>query len=373
VKDRAKAKATNRWKRRGWRATLWGIAFVLLVQLTGGLLLDYRWPDIRFPAAARVLARCQSPSEGPVIVALGSSRFDGGILPGQITALLRDGTGEKSPRVVNLAVGCGDLIVAEHLLGKLREQGVKPAQVIVEVSPETLNDRNLWLDQHAYRQLTWADTFAYTTDMIRSGHYIRFWRSRLIPLYIHRDQIVRRAVLSLASEGNAQASKQTILMPPLQEDDIRWGDPRLKTDPVLRTEAGLDNIRRWLKHYRVGGAAAASLERIMQSCEKDGIPVLLVGVPVTVAHRNLYRPDIETAFLQHMRQVTQSHPHTRFLDLRAAIPDVGFSDNHHLTPDGAKQFSRLLTDKALLPQLRERHAAASSPETNTAREVARGP
>src|SRR5262245_35481204 len=96
VKDQAQANATNRWKRRGGRATLWGIVFVLLTQQVGGLLLDYRWPDIKFPAAARVLARCPSPSEGPVIVTLGSSRFDGGILPGQIMAQLRNGNGEKS-------------------------------------------------------------------------------------------------------------------------------------------------------------------------------------------------------------------------------------------------------------------------------------
>lgn len=372
MKDRAKTKATIPWKRRGWRSILWAVVFVLLVQVAGGLLLDYEWPDIRFPAAARVLSRCPAPSAEPVIVTLGSSRFDGGILPGQITAQLREGTGGQAPRVVNLAVGCGDLIVAEYLLGKLREQGVKPVQVVVEVSPETLNARNLWLDQHAYRQLTWADTFSYTMDLIRSGHYIRFWRSRLIPLYIHRDQIVRHTVVALSSERKAPHGKQTILMPPIKEDDVLWGDPRLKTDPVLRTEAGLDNIRRWLKQYRVGGAAAASLEHIIQSCKQDGIPVLLVGVPVTAAHRRLYRPEVETAFLQHMRQVTQSHPNTHFVDLRAAVPDVGFTDNHHLTAEGAKQFSRILTETALLPELRHRQAL-SSPETHTAREVARGP
>jgi hypothetical protein len=353
---------------------LWAVLFIFLVQLMGGLLLDYRWPQIRFPAAARVLAKCPCQPQGPLVVTLGSSRFDGGILEGQVTQELRKGTGEENLLVVNLAVGCGDLIVAEHIYTKLRAQGIKPTQVVLEVSPETLNDRNVWLDQHAYRQLTWEDTLGYAKDLMRSGHFVRFWRSRLFPLYIHRDQLQRHAALAvLADQKSSPALRQTLLAPPVKEDDLRWPDPRMRHDPTLRTQAGLDNIRTWLKQYHIGGTPAASLERILKACARDGIPVLLVGVPVTKAHRDLYRPEIEAAFLQHMEETLHRHHHVRFVDYRSAIPDTGFTDNHHLTLEGAQQFSRLLTEKVLLPELRTHLVTSSIPSTEKARAVARGP
>ena len=367
MKDHPPARQQRKWQRRGWRSLVWTVVVILLVQFVGGLLLDYCWPQVRFPAAARVLARCTPPPPGPLVITLGSSRFDGGIMADQVARQLREGTGEDTLQVVNLAVGCGDLIVAEHLYGKLRAQGVKPTYLVLEVSPETLNSSNVWLDQHAYRQLTWLDTLAYSPDLIRSGHYLRFWRSRLLPLYIHREQIVRHLALqTVAGTKVTTAMQQAFLVPPVKDEGL-WPDPRMRHDASLRTQAGLDNIRRWLKRYQVGGAAAASLERLVQRCEGEAIPVLLVGVPVTSAHRGLYRPEIEAAFQRHMQDVTRRYTHTRYVDFRAAIPDIGFTDNHHLTPEGGMQFSRLLAEQALLPELREHHTI-SAPTKEKARE-----
>jgi hypothetical protein len=111
--------------------------------------------------------------------------------------------------------------------------------------------------------------------------------------------------------------------------------------------AGVHSIRRWLKGYQVGGTAAEACERLIDRCQANGMTVILVGVPLTKAHRDLYTPGIEHGFLTYVEDVADRHG-CRFVDYRDRVPDDMFLDNHHVLRSGGEYFSRILTDEVLI-------------------------
>src|SRR5688572_2175891 len=77
------------YRRRGKHVVLWVVGVFVLAQVLGGVLLDYGWPQIRFPLAGRVWARLDTLAQPPEIVVLGSSRMQGGVSTAVLDPLLR--------------------------------------------------------------------------------------------------------------------------------------------------------------------------------------------------------------------------------------------------------------------------------------------
>src|SRR5262245_4078154 len=179
-------------RRHGLRVLLWAAAFFAAAQLIGGLVLDHCWPWPRFPQAGQVFARLDALPRTPEIVFIGSSRFEGAVRPEVLDPLLRRYT-RQAPRSFNAAVGAGDAVFAEWVLGRMLRAGRRPALLVLEVSPESLNRRQSWLEQHVLRQFTWAEVVRWLPDVCRSTHPLRLLSSRLLPLYVHRYQIRKQA------------------------------------------------------------------------------------------------------------------------------------------------------------------------------------
>ena len=353
----------RRKQARARQSLRWAVGLFFAVQLVGGLLLDYRWPEIRFPSVARTLKALSRTDVSPEIMCLGSSRFGAAFAQDRIADWIAEATGRR-PVVFNASIEAGDLITADYLMARILERGIRPKVVVIEVSPETLARRNEWLGQHLIRQLTWADVPSYSVETILSGNLMRMLSSRLVPLYVHRRQIRRHAYdwfeNAFKPRHQAKRSKKPRRRKPRkmnreETQGVPWevfmsmnGPPA----PPVRTQAGLHVIRRWLRHYEVGGSAAASLQSLVRRCRHADIDVVLVGVPVTKAHRNLYSPAIDHAFLAHVRSIARRYQ-CRFVDFRAAVPDSMFLDNHHVLPTGGIRFSRLLTTEVLLPMWTE--------------------
>jgi hypothetical protein len=130
---------------------------------------------------------------------------------------------------------------------------------------------------------------------------------------------------------------------------------------------GLEQPRRWLRHYQVGGTAAAALERLLGRCRSHRIAVVLVGVPVTRPHRDTYTAAIEAEFHAHLERLCQTYG-CRFVDYRDQVPDSLFVDNHHLHLGGGMYFSQRLAREVLAPVWRaeidhsaDREGAGSTP------------
>lgn len=330
---------------RSRRALAWAAGTFLLCQFVAGLLLDYVWPGVRFRGLDHGLAACRTAADSsqPIVLALGSSRFGCGLQASVLESEL--GQGAVKPRVINFSMPGGDFITAEHLYARCREAGCKPALVLLEVSPETLARRNLWLDIHVLRQLTWPDGPRFAADLIRSGHAVRYLASRLVPLYVHRDHLRHLALKQLGLADQAESKHRTELDAFFAAAVVQ-SEQALTADQMRqRSLAGAAYIQRWLRNYQIGGNAKRSFDRLLQRCAEDGTSVVLVAVPVSSPHRQLYTPNIESPFQETMRQTLNRYPQFRFLDLRTALADQEFYDNHHTTSAGALHFSRRLAQE----------------------------
>src|SRR5436190_22669518 len=96
---------SQRGRKRDARAQAvlgWGLAWVVVIQLAGGWLLDYRWTSARFPPAARVLEQLDGDRRPVDLLCLGSSRVEGGINEGEVAERMQELLGgRRSYRVLN--------------------------------------------------------------------------------------------------------------------------------------------------------------------------------------------------------------------------------------------------------------------------------
>jgi hypothetical protein len=332
--------------RRCRQALLWTFGTFLVCQLAAGLLLDFVWPGVRFRGLDYALEQCRTAAaspERPLVLALGSSRFGCGLLTHVVEAEL--GPDPAAPRVINFSMPGGDFITAEHLYQRARAVGCRPSLVLLEVSPETLARRNLWLDMHSLRQLTWLDGPQFASDLVRSGHALRYLASRFVPLYVHRDHLRHLALQQLGLENPEEVKHRHQLEAFFNAAVVQSEQTFTPEQMVQKSQAGAAYIQRWLRNYQVGGNAKRSFDRLLERCATDGVLVVLVAVPVSTPHRRLYTPEIECAFQSAIRAALVRYPTMRYLDLRGAIPDADFYDNHHTTTAGAQAFSRRLAQE----------------------------
>lgn len=356
---------------------LWALGVFVLLQVLGSVLLDYYWLSARFPAAATLFASVRHNPQPVDVLAMGSSRF-GAVYADEIGRLLQQQQGATGPvRAVTASIPAGDGITADFLLKHFLRDGVRPAVVLVEVSPESLNHCNTWLEYHVVRQLTWRETPAFLVDVLRTGQAMRWFRSRFLPFELHRQQICRQSFEGLCRlahtaflgvEGadpsptrgeGARSSTMTgrevdrdpsapgataargVAPPPRWEELLRL-KPRKASDELMEIfNQGRRLPRELLRDYRIGGNTCQALERVIRRCRQYDIEVILVGVPVTSIHREFYTPQIERDFLAHMEYLTRTY-HCRFIDYRDQVPDCLFRDIHHLDCDGGTYFSRRL-------------------------------
>lgn len=331
--------------RRCRQALAWAFGTFVVCQLTAGLLFDYAWPGLRFRGLDNGLETCRAAAsaERRVLLALGSSRFGCGLHTQVVEAEL--GPGPATPRVINFSMPGGDFITAEHLYRRARAVGCRPSLVLLEVSPETLARRNLWLDMHSLRQLTWLDGPQFAGDLVRSGHALRYLASRFVPLYVHRDQLRHLALHQLGFDNPEEEKHRNQLDAFFNAAVVQSEQTFTPEQMVQKSVAGAAYINRWLRNYQVGGNAKRNFDRLLEQCAADGVLVVLVAVPVSTPHRRLYTPDIERAYQSAIQAALARYPGMRYLDLRAAIPDADFYDNHHTTTAGARAFSRRLAQE----------------------------
>ena len=359
------------YQRRG-RAALLGVGIVFVaVQLAAGLLLDWRGLAVRFPSAARVLAAAPRDGHGPDVLLLGSSRFEQ-LSAGEAGVLLHREHPDADPEgVYNAAVPAGDPIVEDFLLERLLRQGSRPRLAVVEISPETVNEYNVWFTMHAHRQITWRDTPACFVEVCRADEFKRLVRARLVPLYAHRRELRRQALAAVTRPispppAPARRSAEELFggsLPSVGPDGrLPWETllqvarpPLTPAEAEARAAFARTTWKRF-KDYQPGGTTAAALERLLQRCRANDIEVVLVGVPNDSYFLRQCTPDINATYLDYVGRLTRTYG-CRFIDYRDAEPDQLFVDSNHLNGEGASHFVRRLTRDVISPWWQERQAA----------------
>ncbi|HKB00933.1 MAG TPA: hypothetical protein VKD90_01880 [Gemmataceae bacterium] len=335
--------------RRARAASLWGLALFVGGQLGLGLLLDYRYPLTRFPSAEKVISVAATEPRPPTVAFFGSSRTGAAVDTARANRLLATESGRSPPpRVVNLAVPCGDPIAIEFVLDHALAAGVRPAWAVVEVSPETLNYRTPWVRYHVARQFTWAEVPAFAEMAWETRSVGALWTSRLVPGYVHRHEIVRQA--KLVAEARLPAAAGRHAWGGLNWQDVIRPPDRLPDEKLLelsRATAWM-TIRRWVTPYRIDGPEAAALERILGRCRGEEIGIVLLGIPACSATRAEFTPAIEAEYRGYLDRLSREYG-CRFVDAGDWVPDRLFADADHVRiPDGAAGFTDRLTREVLL-------------------------
>jgi hypothetical protein len=340
----------SRYRRRGLRCLLWAGLGCIVVQLGFSLLLDSWWLGLRFPQLTAVVADAERQARSPEVVCLGSSRLGVAFRPNEITQT-------SARHAFNACIEAGDPLTSEFMLNRLLERNIRPEIVIVEVSPETLAEKNAWMHLHVSRQIRWLDVPEVLTDVWRSRNLPRLAAARLVPLHTYRRELGAKVELSRTPWKSKQKRR------PTQEEQLPFVDTLRITaqnekdlPPWEKRLIWVPLVCGWLQDYRLGGAAERALERIVTRCRQEQIEVILVGAPVSSPHRALYTPAIESEFQACMARLT-SQRGCRFLDWRDRFADELFVDNHHLFREGALAFSADLVnelDHQPVAQARER-------------------
>jgi hypothetical protein len=337
----------------------WAAACFLGLQLASSFLLDYAWPQLRFPYFYRRVEQAAALPVPPAVVCLGSSRTGSTVSAEEMTRILRDLTGDDTAAAFNASAPAADLVVCERMLGELLRRGVRPRVVVQELCPEMLNHRNLWLRMHVARSLYWHDVPAFAGELLRTGNAVRLLGSRLLPLYASRDMIqrscrdafedwwARRAGPGAPAPGEREPARTAADWHRLIAAALA-GAPQ---GPNERTLANVSDVSRELGDYRPGGNSAAALEQMARLCRDRGIRLVLVGIPLASAHRGCYTPAVEAAFREHLRRLEASYG-CPFVDYRDAVPDAYFLDHHHSGPEGCLLFTARLSAEVVAPACR---------------------
>jgi hypothetical protein len=338
-------------RRRGCRVLTRACFVFIIANLAGGLLLDYTWPELRFPEIGPLFRDLTALRRPPGVVVMGSSRFLGGVRPDVIDPLLREYTRE-GPRTFNASVTGGDALVHDRLLDRMLREGRRPGLLLVEVSPEHLTSHSPLLGQQVLRLMTWPDVPRYLPEVVKYSSAMQLLRSRLLSLYVHRYQIRKRLFGGQPSvavrtcpdfTGIPPSSPRLVELPPEQIGDT--------STPGMPPTEGLV---RWLEDYRLSRVTTGALERLLRRCRDASVPVVLVGAPETVGHRHLCTPAVDTTYLGYVRFLAAKYG-CRFVDFRDRIADAEFVDVMHMNQRGAALFSQALARDAVIPVWRETH------------------
>jgi hypothetical protein len=352
------ARSSHNRQRRSRGILLGAIALFLAAQVVGGLLIDYRWTQFRFPYAHNRFHALESEGRSPNLIYLGSSRIQMHLNAPTLTEAMRRLTGRDDFLAFDGAIPASDPVTMEYAFAEYLKRGARPEWVIVEICPESINHHDEWFAQHVIRQWRWEDIAHYFVDICRTNNLGRLALARFVPLYLHRHQFVKMVREHVAAweapppqPDQVRQSAKTVtaqlvsrqrtpaLTPPPASKPI---DPRL----VEKFHAGAEHVSRYLRHYEIGGARIESLERLLANCQAHGCKILLLGAPVTSPHRAIYTPAIDAQYRNYVKHLQEKFG-CEFFEGRERIPDHWFIDNHHASLSGAMYFSQIVAEEAL--------------------------
>ncbi len=357
------------FSRHSRRASLWAAGLFVLGQVVAGLLLDYVFPLTRFPSAAKAMERAAEEPH-PAVIFFGSSRTESAIVASEADRILAETSHRQPPpRVLNGYIVAGDSLSSEFVFTRMLDRGTKPEWIVLEVSPEMVNDKPPFMREHAIRQLTWPDLFTNFSTIVRANAMWVYAEGRLVPLYSHRRQIVLNGKNAIRDYLPTPGKTLPIALPgaampgrPTTAD----ADPAASMKPAFATPATGGNqddllkqsrygaeevVRRWLKDYRIGGPTPAALERILDRCRSEEIHVILMGIPACSFHRKEITPTINNAYIGYIQELVAKYD-CEFVDCRDWVPDTMFGDTLHLRSDtGGKFFTDRFTRQVLVPAI----------------------
>jgi hypothetical protein len=326
--------------RRGARRLVlaWLFAFVAM-QLGIGLALErplaaVRDPDYTARAALLHDRIIESPGR-PLILVLGTSRSLYGLRPESLE--VGDRPGSQQPLVFNFSPhGYGPIhhcVVLERLL----REGIRPSAIVLELAPY-----QLCLD-------TRINTLLLTRrEMLKSLPFwdkpestVREWTlAHAVPCFAYRFQFMLRLLPSWVPATANPFSWSDLSR--FGWRPIPFGNAPTRSAAQIHAEFGCV-----LREYRVGAASELALNRLVETCRNEHIPLVVLFMPESPAFRACYSEQAERA-IHDLRQRLENDSGMPTVDARDWLDSERFfADGHHLLPSGAEAFTRRFQSEVL--------------------------
>lgn len=315
-----------------------GVAVAVHAVLATAVAISIRLRDPFFgDKAAKLAGLMGAKPEHRIVLAVGSSRTGLGF-----SGLSFEAKYGKGIIAFNFGIPGAGPITQEVYLRRLLDRGARPDLLLLEVLPVQFHQLDgVPVESVAFRpemarrsELRDLARYGYKADPCRA-----VWReSTLFPMGLLRDQLLGRIAPGLLKDG-------------CRFDWSRSSDPRgwnptpfTARDEADRLAKGA-NIRRdhgaALSALLADGGPLAAFEESLLHARVAKVPTRIVWMPEASDYRKLYPPAVVERF-QSLRRRWLEDFGVDTIDARDWMPDDAFIDCHHLSMEGAREFSSRL-------------------------------
>ena len=236
--------------------------------------------------------------------------------------------------VVNIALGGSTPVEGYYAFQNYLRKNEKPKVCYISYSDELLSSCECLYSRVLYSHVL---TFAQEADLFRRARQfgeesvlVDGWRHRWISTRCYSPEIYLPALLA-SSFGDRLVKNRALY----HHDDVHRGSymSRSRDEAWSLTPAVLDS-------FAPGAMFASYYGQLVDLCEREGIQVRLVKLPVSqpVMHTLRYGEDYE-AFLA---PLLERHPDVTAVWIREGFDQHDFFDRNHMNVNGAIRFSRLI-------------------------------
>lgn len=277
----------------------------------------------------------QNPGR-PLLVVVGGSRTGIGLNPDALPP-----GKDSEPLLFNYGLDGADTILELLCLRRLLSDGIRPSWVVVEIMPPLLNQTQAAKEERWGKLLTRLDV-------------------RDLPLLWRYSEEPASWCLGWAGVQSAPCStyrREFVkhYAPCWVPTDPQRGDDRpfqgrfgWRPHPLHpRSLAELESYVRlsWLYFayllvdFDVQKPSERPLHELLALCRQEQLPVSLLLMPEASVFRSWYPTETRHKLDQYLARLGEEFS-APVVDARYWVPDGGFIDGHHLSVDGAAQFTR---------------------------------
>ncbi|MFO0968561.1 MAG: DUF1574 family protein [Gemmataceae bacterium] len=323
---------------------VWGLLAFLLSQVALNLYLDQRRPEIFDPEyQTRLKAlrrRISAAPDSRLLLLLGSSRTVMSFRP-EVLAPLLDAAG-KPVTVFNFShVAAGPMMNLVELR-RLLLDGIRPDWLVLELMPSQMGDASqaICLNTARFRDVPLLEEH-YPAPRL----YGALLRNRLLPVFKHRDHLLRQFARSLAPA----APGPLVPIGPLGGD---WShrlfgdiDETRRRQEIAKARVGYFPD---LQKLEMCELSCGAMRDILALCRERQIEVTLLLTPEGPAFRSWYSEQAEANLQAYCAELGRTWG-TPTLSARDWLDEADFIDSHHVILPGAEKFTRRLAREALAP------------------------
>jgi hypothetical protein len=313
--------------------TLWAIGgfvalcvgFVLVAELWFP-----EWYDREYTVRRDLLReRIAEAPESPLLAVIGSSRSGTGIAPGALPPLF-DPAGRRVLVFNYSHYGAGPRLNFIQFRRLLRD-GVRPSWLVIELFPGHLRKESNQASQAAVADF--PTLFPYVN---RANFLVEAVRFRLDAPYRYRTPFLRTVAPPFATQA---AEGDDVHLGPLGDDRVlvRAG-PMTPERKAHQYELIHGLYAETMRSFAIDPTLATATRDLLHECRERGIGVVMLIAPEDSRFRSWYGPGVDETIRGFSARLSEEFS-VPVVDAREWCPDEDFLDPHHLTPEGAREFT----------------------------------